>query len=135
MAATASAELIAPLSTGVDLCYQSFGDHAGDPLLLMMGLGGPMNWWTAQLCEQLADRGFHVVRYDNRGTGGYTVLTQRVGRQALDRAFLCRRVRSQYGIADLAADAVALMDHPGWDSRHIAGVSMGGMIAQTVATN
>jgi len=135
MAATASAELIAPLSTGVDLCYQSFGDHAGDPLLLMMGLGGPMNWWTAQLCEQLADRGFRVVRYDNRGTGGYTVLTQRVGRQALDRAFLCRRVRSQYGIADLAADAVALMDHPGWDSRHIAGVSMGGMIAQTVAIN
>lgn len=131
----ASAELIAPLSTGVDLCYQSFGDPSDDPLLLVMGLGGPMNWWSAELCEQLAASGFHVVRYDNRDTGRSTVLTTRVGRSALVRAFLGRRVRAPYGISDLAADAVALMDHLGWESAHVAGVSMGGMIAQTVAIN
>lgn len=129
----ASAELIAPLSTGVDLCYQSYGDPDGDPLLLIMGLGGPMNWWSADLCEQLAGRGFHVVRYDNRDTGRSTVLTQKVSRAMLVRAFLGRRVRAPYGIGDLAGDAVALMDHLGWSSAHVAGVSMGGMIAQTVA--
>ena len=130
---TVSEELVAPLTTGVDLCYQTFGDPEGDPLLLVMGLGGPMTWWPAALCEDLADRGFHVVRYDNRDTGRSTVLTERVTRSTLIRAFLGRRVRVPYGIPDFAADAAALMDHLGWDAAHVAGVSMGGMIAQTLA--
>ena len=130
---TVSEELVAPLTTGVDLCYQTFGDPDGDPLLLIMGLGGPMTWWPAALCEDLAERGFYVVRYDNRDTGRSTVLTERVSRGALVRGFLGRRVRPPYTIPDLAGDAAALMDHLGWDSAHVAGVSMGGMIAQTLA--
>ncbi|MDP3967643.1 MAG: alpha/beta fold hydrolase [Nocardioides sp.] len=130
---TVSEELVAPLTTGVDLCYQTFGDPDGDPLLLVMGLGGPMNWWPTAFCEDLAERGFHVVRYDNRDTGRSTVLTERVGRSTLVRAFLGRRVRVPYGIPHFAADAAALMDHLGWDAAHVAGVSMGGMIAQTLA--
>jgi pimeloyl-ACP methyl ester carboxylesterase len=130
---TASDELLAPVSTGVELCYQTFGDPAGDPLLLVMGLGGPMTWWPEELCVQLAEAGFHVVRYDNRDTGRSTRMSGRVTTGRLARAFVGRPVAAPYSIGDLAQDALALMDHLGWTSAHVAGISMGGMIAQTMA--
>ena len=57
---------------GVELCYQTFGDPDDEPLLLVMGLGGPMTWWDPDLCRMLAERGFYVIRYDNRDTGRST---------------------------------------------------------------
>jgi pimeloyl-ACP methyl ester carboxylesterase len=128
-----SEELFAPVSDGVELCYQTFGDPAGEPLLLVMGLGGPMNWWDAALCELLARKGFFVVRYDNRDTGRSTKVGGRVSRSTIVKAFLGMRVRAPYTMADLAGDAFGLMDHLGWKSAHLAGVSMGGMIVQTMA--
>jgi pimeloyl-ACP methyl ester carboxylesterase len=128
-----SDELVAPVGTAVELCYQTFGDPDGQPLLLVMGLGGPMTWWDTELCQMLATEGFYVVRYDNRDTGRSTRIRQRVTRGQLIRAFGGRKVKSPYSMADLAGDAVALMDHLGLDSAHVAGISMGGMIAQTVA--
>jgi pimeloyl-ACP methyl ester carboxylesterase len=128
-----SDELVAPVGTAVELCYQTFGDPDGQPLLLVMGLGGPMTWWDTELCQMLATEGFYVVRYDNRDTGRSTRIRQRVTRGQLVRAFGGRKVKSPYSMADLAGDAVALMDHLGLDSAHVAGISMGGMIAQTVA--
>lgn len=130
---TVSEELFAPVARGVELCYQTFGDPDGDPLLLVMGLGGPMNWWDPDLCAELARAGFYVVRYDNRDTGRSTVLEGRVSRSTLVRAFAGTRVRAPYAMADLADDAFGLMDHLGLDSAHVAGVSMGGMIVQTMA--
>lgn len=130
---TVSEELFAPVARGVELCYQTFGDPDGDPLLLVMGLGGPMNWWDPDLCADLARAGFYVVRYDNRDTGRSTVLEGRVSRSTLVRAFAGTRVRAPYAMADLADDAFGLMDHLGLDSAHVAGVSMGGMIVQTMA--
>ena len=50
--------LRAPISTGVELCYQTFGDPDREPLLLVMGLGGPLTWWDDALCRRLADEGF-----------------------------------------------------------------------------
>ena len=73
-----SKEQIAPLSTGIKLCYQTFGEPDDEPLLLVMGLGGPMTWWDPELCEALARAGFYVIRYDNRDTGRSTVLEGRV---------------------------------------------------------
>ena len=67
-----SEELFAPVGRGVELCYQTFGDPDDDPLLLVMGLGGPMTWWDPELCRMLAGRGFYVIRYDNRDTGRST---------------------------------------------------------------
>ena len=133
MSVAVSEELFAPVSAGVELCYQTFGDPDGDPLLLVMGLGGPMTWWDPDLCTMLAEAGFFVVRYDNRDTGRSSRLPGRVARPALVRAFLGRGGRPPYTIGDLADDAFGLMDHLGWDSAHVVGVSMGGMIVQTMA--
>jgi pimeloyl-ACP methyl ester carboxylesterase len=130
---TVSDELFAPVSAGVELCYQTFGDPDHEPLLLVMGLGGPMTWWDPELCRLLASRGFYVVRYDNRDTGRSSRLPGRVTRGALARAFVGRQVRAPYSMSDLAGDAAALLDHLALDSAHVVGVSMGGMIVQTLA--
>ena len=130
---TISDELLAPVPSGVELCYQTFGEPDADPLLLVMGLGGPMTWWDTELCVQLAEQGFYVIRYDNRDTGRSTRSPGRVRRAHLVRAFLGAPTRAPYSIADLAADAFGLLDHLGIASAHVAGVSMGGMIAQTMA--
>jgi pimeloyl-ACP methyl ester carboxylesterase len=128
-----SEELFAPVGRGIELCYQTFGDPEAEPLLLVMGLGGPMTWWDPELCAAFARAGFHVIRYDNRDIGRSTVLEGRVGRAALARAFVGTRVRAPYSIADLAEDAFGLLDHLGLESAHVVGASMGGMIAQTMA--
>jgi pimeloyl-ACP methyl ester carboxylesterase len=128
-----SEELFAPVGHGIELCYQTFGEPDADPLLLVMGLGGPMNWWDAELCTMLAERGFYVVRYDNRDTGRSSRGTGRVTRAMLVGAFAGRRVRPPYTLDDMARDAFGLLDHLGLESAHVVGVSMGGMIAQTMA--
>jgi pimeloyl-ACP methyl ester carboxylesterase len=132
-AVAVSDERRARVAPGVELCYQTFGDESGEPLLLVMGLGGPMNWWDTAVCEDFARAGFHVVRYDNRDTGRSSRVRGRVGRAALVRAFLGRPTEAPYRMSDLASDAVGLMDHLGWDSAHCVGVSMGGMVVQTLA--
>jgi pimeloyl-ACP methyl ester carboxylesterase len=133
MSVPVSGELFAPVSPGVELCYQTFGSPEGDPLLLVMGLGGPMNWWDSELCTMLAEAGFHVVRFDNRDTGRSSRIPGRVTRKQLVKTFVGRGGRPPYTLSDMASDAFGLMTHLGWDSAHIAGVSMGGMIVQTMA--
>lgn len=128
-----SDELFAPVGDDIELCYQTIGNPDDEPLLLIMGLGGPMTWWDLEFCEMLAERGFFVVRFDNRDTGRSSHGKGRVTRAMLVRAFTGRRVRPPYTLSAFARDALGLMDHLGWDSAHLAGVSMGGMIAQTVA--
>src|SRR4051812_13302651 len=135
MSVAVSNELFAPVSPGVELCYQTFGSPDGEPLLLVMGLGGPMNWWDTELCTMLVEAGFHVVRYDNRDTGRSSRVPGRVSRTQLVKSFLGRGGRVPYTLDDMAADAFGLMDHLGWDSAHIVGVSMGGMIVQTMAVD
>ena len=132
-AITVSQDLFAPVSTGIELCYQTFGDPTGDPLLLVMGLGGPMTWWDPEFCAGLARRGFYVIRYDNRDTGRSTKIGGKVGRADLLRAFAGRGGRPAYTLADMAGDAFGLLDHLGLPAAHVVGVSMGGMIAQTMA--
>jgi len=128
-----SEELFAKLPSGVEICYQTFGEPSADPLLLIMGLGGPMIWWDADFCELLAARGFFVIRYDNRDTGRSSRQRGRVTRLSLVRAFAGRRVTPPYTLGDMATDAVGLLDHLGIEAAHVVGISMGGMIAQTMA--
>ncbi len=128
-----TAELFAPVPGGMELCYQTFGDPDGEPLLLVMGLGGPMTWWDTDFCALLADRGYYVIRFDNRDTGRSSRAAGRVTRGMLVRAFTGRKVRAPYALTDLAGDAFGLLDHLDLPSAHVVGVSMGGMIAQTMA--
>ncbi|WP_410630546.1 alpha/beta fold hydrolase [Amycolatopsis sp. cmx-4-83] len=113
---------------GIELCHESFGDRAGRPLLLIMGLAAPMIWWDEEFCETLAARGFHVIRFDNRDAGRSTRLH---GRADLAQAYLLRR--SPYTLADMADDAAGLLTELGIPAAHVVGASMGGMIAQTLA--
>ncbi|MGZ5367062.1 alpha/beta fold hydrolase [Aeromicrobium sp.] len=127
------AEEMATLPSGIEMCYETFGDPADPPVLLVMGLGGPMGWWTNDFCTQLADRGFFVIRYDNRDTGRSTKLREhRVTKKEIIKAFVGRG-KAPYGLSDLADDAFGLLDHLGIERVHLAGVSMGGMISQTMA--
>lgn len=126
-------ELFAPISNDIELCYQTFGSPDGHPLLLVMGLGGPMTWWDDALCESLAGAGFHVARFDNRDVGRSSRARGAVTRRMLVRAFTGLPTRTPYPLGAMAEDAFGLMDHLGWESAHVVGASMGGMIVQTMA--
>jgi len=125
-----SEERLAPVN-GIELCYQEIGDPDGEPLLLIMGLATQMIAWDEELCAMLAGRGFRVVRFDNRDIGRSTKIESAgvPGRAAM----LFGRGPAPYLLRDMAADTTGLMDHLGIESAHLAGASMGGMIAQTVA--
>ncbi len=124
-------EQMAP-ANGVDLCYQELGDPDGEPLLLVMGLATQMIAWDETFCGMLADRGFRVVRFDNRDIGRSTRI-EAAGVPRRADMMLGRRGRAAYLLSDMAADTVGLMDHLGIESAHLVGASMGGMIAQTTA--
>jgi pimeloyl-ACP methyl ester carboxylesterase len=128
-----SGEQFASLPSGIDICYETFGDADDPAILLVMGLGGPMGWWSDDFCQRLAARGYLVVRYDNRDTGRSTKLRQHpVSKVDVVRAF-AGLATAPYGIGDLADDAFGLLDHLGIERVHLVGVSMGGMIVQTMA--
>jgi pimeloyl-ACP methyl ester carboxylesterase len=114
----------------VELCYDELGDPAGEPLLLVMGLGAQMIHWDREFCDLLGTRGFRVIRFDNRDVGRSTHLRAPVPGRA---AMLFGLGRPAYTLGDLADDGAGLLDHLGIDSAHVAGASMGGMIAQVLA--
>src|SRR5579859_2692116 len=124
-------EQFATVDTGITLCYETFGSAGDPPLLLIMGLGTQMIAWPDAFCTALADRGFHVIRYDNRDCGRSSSMR---GRPPSMVEMLRRRVaRPAYTLSDMAADAAGLLEALGLASAHIVGASLGGMIAQTLA--
>lgn len=128
-----SEEQLAELSSGIEICFQTFGDPGDPPVLLVMGLSGPMGWWDEGFCSDLAADGHFVIRFDNRDTGRSSRLREhRVGRLDVVRAFLGLG-SAPYSLGDLADDAFGLLDHLGLEQAHVVGVSMGGMIVQTMA--
>ena len=100
-----------------EIGYDTFGDPAAPPLVLIQGFTAQRIGWPPGFCQALADHGFNVIRYDNRDVGQSQAFPE-----------------GDYTIADLAGDTVALLDALGLDSVHLVGQSMGGMIAQLVAT-
>lgn len=124
-------ERIAPVGGGVELAYEEIGDADGFPLLLIMGLATQMIHWDRRLCDQLAERGCRVIRFDNRDIGHSTKLTRAPvpGRLAM----LFGLGHPAYRLSEMAADAAGLLDHLEIESAHVVGASMGGMIAQTLA--
>jgi pimeloyl-ACP methyl ester carboxylesterase len=124
-------ERIAATGRGVTLAYDLIGDAGADPLVLVAGLGMQLHSWPTAFCESLAGRGYQVVRFDNRDVGRSTHARFRPPAPA---ALLTRRLPpEQYDLADMAADTAGLIDALGYTDVHLVGLSMGGMIAQTVA--
>lgn len=117
-------------SNGLQIAYESFGDPDGVPVLLIMGLGTQMLAWPDDFCRQLADRGYHVVRFDNRDVGLSTHLDS-VG-PGRPVGSLLGLAKPAYRLVDMATDAAGLIEAIGWAGAHVVGVSMGGMIAQNL---
>jgi pimeloyl-ACP methyl ester carboxylesterase len=128
--------MTAVAANGISIEYESLGDPSAPPILLIMGLGMQLVAWPDAFCQGLVERGFRVIRFDNRDCGLSSKI--RVRRQpnlvaALVAAWLRLPVRAPYGLDAMAADAVGLLDALGVRCAHVVGVSMGGMIAQVIA--
>jgi pimeloyl-ACP methyl ester carboxylesterase len=125
-------------ANGLKIAYEQFGNPDASPLLLILGLGDQMFCWDQELCEQLAARGYRVIRFDNRDVGLSTSLDH-LGVPdipALKRLMAQRKkVQAPYSLHDMADDAVGLLDFLNIESAHIVGRSMGGMIGQMMAVN
>ena len=125
------AEQFCDVGGGITLCYERFGNEADPPMLLIMGLATQMIAWPDEFCAQLAGRGFHVVRFDNRDIGRSTRIT---GRPPTLRQLVTRKIDPVlYTLSDMALDAGSLLRELGIAPAHVVGASMGGMIAQTLA--
>jgi pimeloyl-ACP methyl ester carboxylesterase len=122
-------------ANGIELYYETFGDDDGEPLLLVNGLGSQCISYEPDFCNAFVDRGFRVIRFDNRDVGMSTKIdTPHIDfANVLPKAMRGEPVEAPYLLSDMAADAVALLDHLGIESAHIVGMSMGGMIVQTIA--
>ncbi|HET6663308.1 MAG TPA: alpha/beta hydrolase [Acidimicrobiales bacterium] len=129
-------ELPTAKANGIEICYDAVGNASDPTVLLVMGLGGQLIQWEPELCGMIAERGFHVVRFDNRDVG----LSTHLEGGGVDVFGLLNAEASgspsaavPYLLSDMADDAVGLLDHLGVDRAHVVGVSMGGMIAQSIA--
>lgn len=101
-----------------EIISEAFGDRENPPLLLIMGAMASMLWWPETFCQELADTGLYVIRYDNRDTGRSTKYPPG---------------KPPYTFDDMADDAIGVLDSHGIGKAHVAGMSMGGMVAQLVA--
>ncbi|MBN2398243.1 MAG: alpha/beta hydrolase [Deltaproteobacteria bacterium] len=124
------------LDNGIRLVYDTFGNPSGAPLLLIQGLSWQMVMWDETFCGALAERGYFVIRFDNRDIGQSTHMDHAgipgIARLLVDLA-AGKPVEVPYLLSDMAGDSFGLLDHLGISSAHVVGMSMGGMIGQTMA--
>lgn len=121
----------------VELHYEDLGNESDPAVLLIMGLGAQLTLWHNEFCGMLVDRGYRVIRFDNRDVG----LSSKLHGQKADgklipgllRSFVGLPSTSVYRLEDMAGDAAAVLDHLGIERAHVVGASMGGMIAQVFA--
>lgn len=123
-------------SNGIMLEYERSGPADGPPILLIHGVGAQLVRWPRSFCDALAAAGFHVIRFDNRDIG----LSSHMDDAPIPdiAAIMAAKARGEtpalpYTLSDMAADTAGLMDALGIDSAHVIGVSLGGMVAQTLA--
>ncbi len=125
-------------ANGIELEYEVRGPEDGRPLLMIMGLGAQMIFWPDGLVDALAHRGHRVVRFDNRDSGGSTSFAGapvdlNTALMAVFSGIPAPPDAAPYTLDDMANDTAGLMDTIGWESAHVVGASMGGMIAQSLA--
>lgn len=119
-------------ANGISIAYQDFGNASDPAIILVMGLGAQLIHWKDDFVLALVDAGYRVIRFDNRDAG-LSEKFYKLGTPGLItglRFKLGMSLGAPYHLDDMAADAVGLMDHLHIDRAHVAGISMGGMIAQ-----
>ena len=123
-------------ANGLTICYDTFGNSSHPPAVLIMGMGAQMIAWEDEFCELLAERGFWVIRFDNRDVGRSTRLdslrTPDVF-SAFTLAWFRQPVHAPYRLHDMMLDVLGLLDALKIEKAHLIGASMGGGIAQTLA--
>jgi pimeloyl-ACP methyl ester carboxylesterase len=127
-------QLIVDVGRGIELCYEQIGDPDDPPIVLISGLGQQLHGsWPTDFAAALARRGYRVTRFDNRDVGRSTHMDYPPPKPlTILRGGTHPR---QYHLGDMARDTVGLLDALGYRDAHLAGISMGGMIAQTVAAH
>jgi proline iminopeptidase len=120
-------------ASGITLEYAETGPRDGPVILLIMGLGMQLVDWPQSFCDGLAARGFRVISFDNRDTGHSSLMPAGPLAMTMARIFFRLPVKPPYTLVDMAHDALGLLDALGIGRAHIAGASMGGMIAQILA--
>lgn len=116
--------------------YETFGNPSSPPILLIIGLGGQLVYWDEAFCRQLAEAGLYVIRFDNRDAGLSTKFDEAGTPDIMDvigKLMSGQKAAPPYTIEDMAADAVGLLDALKIEKAHVCGMSMGGMIAQSLA--
>ncbi|MHA3962676.1 MAG: alpha/beta fold hydrolase [Candidatus Thorarchaeota archaeon SMTZ1-45] len=116
----------------VEIAYDTFGNPSDPPMLLIMGLGAQMIRWDELFCKALAGQGRWVIRFDNRDVGLSTKFEE-AGIPNIMSLIQGQKVDVPYKLKDMAEDAIGLLDELGIEVADVVGVSMGGMIAQTMA--
>lgn len=125
-------EQFADVGRDITVCFEQIGDLDAPPLLLIAGLGQQLISWPKPVCNALAERGFRVIRFDNRDSGRSTHMTTAPpGPVAM---LTGRYPRGTYGLHDMARDTMGLLDALEIERAHLWGASMGGMIAQVVSS-
>lgn len=120
----------------IEIEYETIGNRNSEPMLLIAGLGGQLLAWSDEICKGFSNRGFFVIRFDNRDVGLSTKLNDSgIPDFAQINASYARGERPNvpYTLEDMADDAVGVLDALGIDKAHVCGASMGGMIAQILA--
>ena len=131
------------LNKDIEIYYRDYGPIDAEPILLVQGLGGQLVNWPQHLIEFLIENNFRPIVFDNRDTG----LSTRVDSDSFSdekrsntivrsyiRYYLRLPIESEYTIDDMANDAIAVLDELNISQAHVLGISMGGMIAQIVAS-
>ncbi|MHA2392142.1 MAG: alpha/beta fold hydrolase [Promethearchaeota archaeon] len=120
----------------LEIEYETFGNPSDKPLLLVMGLGAQMIVWDEEFIKFLLDRGFYVIRFDNRDVGLSTKCEEAGEPNVMQAVMATQRgeaVEAPYSLEDMADDAMGVLDALGIEKAHICGASMGGMIVQVIA--
>lgn len=121
----------------IDLCYDIMGDENSETVLLISGLGSQMTSWSSSFCQELVDKGFRVIRFDNRDSGLSTFIEYDVNNvtELIDLLQQGKYPKNAYKLVDMANDAICLLDELKIEKVHVLGRSLGGVVAQIVASD